>query len=549
MLTSYTKRLSLAAKISALVLAMSFISACFMLGSALEATRSILKQQVEFELGAGIEHAASLVEHWFLARELEILALRRDPHLTRATAPGEALHQLAAGSPDFNSLMLVDARGQVTARGGVSTAFQPADEKPAGSKTGGVIETPAGLAQIFWASLPSEENGERGWIGGLVLLDRLEEFLRTEHADNGGSLSLVDASGRILMGTAGGTTPEADALGERPKELEKGAESGEAPRVYKWRNPQGREMLGVAVRIPRIAWTLAVEKASSPVFAPVSSVFWRLALFHLLVAAVGCAIAVRFVRSLVAPLQALSAAAHAIAQGDITPAISVPRADREISTLVDAFNQMADRLKTNRRELRKGREKVEAAKARLRARNEELHRSAEQMEQLSITDGLTQLYNHRHFHEHLGREISAARRTGTGLSLILVDLDDFKKLNDRYGHAAGDMILNRAARVMAEAVRENDLLARYGGEEFALVSSQSSLEGAARVAEKLRLAVSGADYRYETDEEGLVEVSVTISVGVAMFRSDTQTLFNDADKALYEAKSAGKDCVMLSQPD
>jgi diguanylate cyclase (GGDEF)-like protein len=137
-------------------------------------------------------------------------------------------------------------------------------------------------------------------------------------------------------------------------------------------------------------------------------------------------------------------------------------------------------------------------------------------------------------------------RTGEPLSLILMDIDDFKKLNDRHGHSVGDSVLRQAALVMNGEVRDLDLLARYGGEEFALLASHTTLEGASALAEKLRLAVSQARFPVIT-LEGPSVISITVSVGVAQFRGEEKALFNDADRALYRAKDSGKDCVVLAE--
>jgi diguanylate cyclase (GGDEF)-like protein len=137
-----------------------------------------------------------------------------------------------------------------------------------------------------------------------------------------------------------------------------------------------------------------------------------------------------------------------------------------------------------------------------------------------------------------------AERTGEPLSLILIDIDDFKQLNDRHGHSVGDAVLRRVADVMRAEVREMDLLARYGGEEFALLASQTTLEGAAALAEKLRVAVSEARFRLVA-LEGPAEIRVTLSAGVTTYRGDEKAFFNEADRAVYRAKDAGKDCIVV----
>ncbi len=186
---------------------------------------------------------------------------------------------------------------------------------------------------------------------------------------------------------------------------------------------------------------------------------------------------------------------------------------------------------------------VLAENARLRSRNEDLVRQNERLARLSVTDELTGLANHRSFRDALSREIKRSLRDDSDLALVLFDIDDFKALNDTYGHAVGDAILARVAAVMRHELREIDLLARYGGEEFALLAPGTSVEGAVAIAEKVRMAVSGAVFSV-LSLEGPRSLQVSISAGVALFDGDERRLFNAADRALYSAKGAGKDCVV-----
>jgi diguanylate cyclase (GGDEF)-like protein len=160
-----------------------------------------------------------------------------------------------------------------------------------------------------------------------------------------------------------------------------------------------------------------------------------------------------------------------------------------------------------------------------------------------VTDELTGLPNHRSFRDSLSREIKRALRDESALALVLFDIDDFKSLNDTYGHAVGDAILARVAALMRAELREVDLLARYGGEEFALLAPGTSLDGAVAIAEKVRMAISRASFSV-LSLEGPCSLRVTVSAGVALFDGDERRLFNAADRALYGAKSAGKDCVV-----
>lgn len=171
--------------------------------------------------------------------------------------------------------------------------------------------------------------------------------------------------------------------------------------------------------------------------------------------------------------------------------------------------------------------------------NARLHRLVERQ---ASTDGLTELPNRRHFEEALEGEITRAERFGGNLALILADLDDFKQVNDRHGHQAGDDVLRTFADILRATVREIDLPARYGGEEFAVLLPQTDIEGATQLAERLRRGLAS---RPMSTRPGSL-VAVTASFGVAAF-PDAPTpaaLFAAADDALYRAKRRGKNCVV-----
>jgi diguanylate cyclase (GGDEF)-like protein len=176
--------------------------------------------------------------------------------------------------------------------------------------------------------------------------------------------------------------------------------------------------------------------------------------------------------------------------------------------------------------------------------NVRLHRIVERQ---ASTDGLTDLANRRHFEETLASEISRAERFGGTLALVLADLDDFKQVNDRYGHQTGDDVLRAFAGVLRDTVRDIDLAARYGGEEFAVLLPQTDLEGAEHLAERLREAMGTRRLTVEPGET----VRVTASFGVAAFPNSPTpaALFAAADEALSRAKSAGKNCVICADTD
>jgi two-component system cell cycle response regulator len=165
-----------------------------------------------------------------------------------------------------------------------------------------------------------------------------------------------------------------------------------------------------------------------------------------------------------------------------------------------------------------------------------------ELERRAARDPLTGLANRRALDDSLDRELSRARRDGASLSLVLLDIDHFKAINDERGHLVGDEVLSTVARTLAETVRDMDLVARYGGEEFVVLLPATALEDAVGTAERLRLAVSGQQ----------AAAPVTVSAGVATFPDQAPSgaeLLVLADRALYEAKRAGRDRVVAAAGD
>ncbi len=229
------------------------------------------------------------------------------------------------------------------------------------------------------------------------------------------------------------------------------------------------------------------------------------------------------------PLLDLAEGARRLAAGEAGVRVDQDAPIGEVRTLAESFNHMARRLDESYQELER--------------RHRELTRANEVLEQLSATDGLTQLFNHRHFQVQFSREAKRAERSGSTLCLVLVDVDDFKLLNDRLGHSAGDRVLQEIAKAMQGQIRQTDYLARYGGEEFALLLPQTSLEGGTALAEKVRGAVEALDAPV-IGPEGRAQV--TVSVGVALYAKGPEASFDAADRALYEAKAAGKNRVVVA---
>jgi diguanylate cyclase (GGDEF)-like protein len=168
----------------------------------------------------------------------------------------------------------------------------------------------------------------------------------------------------------------------------------------------------------------------------------------------------------------------------------------------------------------------------------------------ALQDPLTGLYNRRHLEERLTSELSSAQRHGREMSLLLVDVDHFKTVNDQHGHLAGDEALKMVAFVLRSAIRKEDVIARYGGEEFVVIARETGLAGAKALAERMRKAVERSRCAWQGHDLGLtVSIGVTVSIGLAEFvagKSDRE-LLEAADRALYLAKQAGRNKVVATK--
>lgn len=170
----------------------------------------------------------------------------------------------------------------------------------------------------------------------------------------------------------------------------------------------------------------------------------------------------------------------------------------------------------------------------------------QETKRLSITDGLTGLYNSRYFYRYLELEIARTRRYGNSFSLMLFDIDNFKSLNDTYGHQAGDDVLQELARIFKAVSRETDVVVRYGGEEFLIILPSTSEEEAIALATRILKSVADTRIRISATEQ----VSITVSGGIASFPKNAATakdLLNAADSAMYAAKKAGKNTIVCYQ--
>lgn len=241
---------------------------------------------------------------------------------------------------------------------------------------------------------------------------------------------------------------------------------------------------------------------------------WTIALFALPFAFLSILIAMKLSQSITHPLRALTQAVSEVGQGNYSVQLPLSRHD-EIGEVAQIFNKMALNLKEN----------------------------FSKVSDMANRDGLTGLYNARFFQEALAHELERVKRNGQPLSLIILDADRFKRVNDRYGHPVGDQILQHVSRMVRSVLRGYDVLARYGGEEFIALLTDTAAPQALILAQRLRKTVE--QHPYALKEGGVIKV--TISIGVAQSRPphERKEVISQADQALYRAKETGRNKVVL----
>lgn len=540
---------SLPSRIIVSVFAAALVTSVAVTWISTQSTQAFLRHEIDERFPEVLYSTRQRLELWYSQRQLDLETFGRSDTVIESLAGsrvrGEEARKYLAyvreGFPQYEALFVLDRVGRPRVR--VGSPVEIADERIADlaqitEPTIGAIQgTPQMRFQII--STPIHDGGRAvGSLHAVVGLDSIEELLDNDDVEATARIYLIDPAGRVVA--------RSDAAAEKERYDRPLPAPLAPPVVQDYTDANGDHVVGSAVNVPRFDWTVLVEESYDVAFAPVVSVIRKILAINTGIVLGFGLIAFVIARSIVRPIQALSHGARRIARGETDVEIPLSNSQDEIGVLSRALHRMVERLRRNQIELQQKQLEIERANSELTNANEELRRGNEVLEQLSFTDGLTRLHNHRYFQDRLRMEAKRSDRSGDPLALLLLDIDDFKSLNDRYGHAVGDEVLRRVAHVVNNTVRETDLPARYGGEEFAVLAPRTGPEGALALAEKLRAAVARARFRGEGLETDQV-LSVTVSIGVSIYRGDPKDFFNEADRALYSAKGAGKDCVICAE--
>ena len=280
------------------------------------------------------------------------------------------------------------------------------------------------------------------------------------------------------------------------------------------------KMLGALISMPELSWAIFIQQ-------PYEAVYWSLGRMRRLSIVVGVlslcfAVLLAFLisRYITRSITKLTHGVRQVANRNFTFKVDI-NSKNEIGELADTFNDMVDQLNSHRKDLEE---------------------KQKELELLARTDALTGLNNHRSFMDQLTYEIEQAVRHNSPLSVMILDLDDFKRVNDTHGHLIGDRVLLMIAGLITKHVRLTDITARYGGDEFCVALPNTTAQGARLVARKLREEI--ADKVFSVDGE--VAFHITCSIGLAQFHKDMKNslvILKFADQALYKAKSAGRNRV------
>ena len=368
---------------------------------------------------------------------------------------------------------------------------------------------------------------KQSWLVALIDLGEVAKTLEEVKLGNGGDIFVLDDRGRFVTQPRG---VEEDVVGSVAMQV---PTRQEGPVLVERRsNFAERQVFHSKVHVDELGWWLVYEEDYSLAMTPVLEAQRRIWLAVLVVGAIAILAALRIAQSIVKPIHALALGARRINEGLV--GVKIPKgAPDEIGMMIDTFNEMAMKITLSQAEL-------QYKNKMLNSQNDTLQDMNDRLEKLSVTDGLTGLFNHRHFWNLLNTELTRVNLHGANLALVLLDLDDFKRVNDKFGHAVGDQLLVTVANVLRETIRDTDIVARYGGEEFAVLLPDTDESGVQQVAEKVRASIEAI--RFSVAETDII-LKVTVSIGVSVFRGNRREFFNAADRALYQSKAAGKNCV------
>jgi len=483
-------------------------------------SRRALTEKITQELVTAGSQAGREADVWLKERLYDLRVFANSSVVSETVArrgqPGrlvEYLNSVRARFADYEELQLVDENAGLVAssvRRASPVRLQEGWEKTFKSSRSLVgepywDETAQKMIVILGVPVLQADGRVAGALVARASFAELTQVLRVFSARSVGHVYLTTAGGALIADSRNGPADR------KTRDLGPGvagrllAADGQ---VVEHRGIDGIEVLGSAQRLSQASWLAVADMPVADAYRQATRLR-DVAFLVIGVLLVVIAVVAYWLTALIArPLRRLTRAAAQVSAGDL-PAGLPAGGGGEVGYLTQVFNTMVESLRKHHDEL----------------------------ERLSTTDTLTGLSNRRHLMNLLAQEVERAKRGGNPFSILMLDVDHFKKYNDNHGHQAGDEVLARIGTVLRNSIRPYDCAARYGGEEFLVMLSGTSLAPAKETAERIRKQVLAEQFEAE---------SVTISIGVAEYPSQGDTaksVIGQADAALYEAKRAGRDRV------
>jgi diguanylate cyclase (GGDEF)-like protein len=527
---------SLVRRLRAILWAMLLVPPAVGLGFFLVYSSHVLQGEAEADLRAALSLQQQFLEYWVGERVQDVSQLASDPRVLSQPAPSlrDMLGGMLRTAPGFDDLVVVDELGRTRADAKYAPGVDVSDReyfraaKAGQSFVSDVItsRSTGGKVLVVAAPVRDGQGRFRGLVFGAVPLDTLLGFLQSLHAETSSRTYLLDAKGGLLSPAVDPAKP-----GDKPlRSLRAGDaifDQAQARAVSSgiYRDHDGERVVGAYRFVLNDRWLLVGEKPEAEIMLVHAGVVGLPLLGAALLFFVFGPVALRLARSLEEPVRRLEEHSRKIEGGDFDVQCDPepqPGDPLEIRRLNVAYCLMVDRVRDTLDALR----------------------------QASLTDHLTGSANRKHLFQEGPRLIDAGLRAGMPVSLLMLDLDNFKNVNDTFGHAAGDAVLTAFAELLERTVRQSDIFARVGGEEFAVLAPNAGQPAAVELAERIRLAVAALSVPF-----GAETLSITVSIGAATLnvgqgavhasglRDALDELLALADEALYSAKRNGRNRV------
>jgi diguanylate cyclase (GGDEF) domain len=495
----------------------------------------VLHQDAVRDLNASLSLERQFIELWLSERVDDMVRLAEDPR-TQALRGQELRNYLQRQlkiSPEFNDLALVDASGRTSADAMFPTGVELADRPYFRAAQQGrtfisdMLRSRLDGEPVIVVSAPlhGPDGAFRGLAFGTVSLDTLSTLMRTVQTESSSRTRLLQADGQLI---APGGPPRGTNSGSARDELFASAKAGRVP-PWVTHGADGTRIVGTYQWIGDGRWLLTAERPEAEILATHAWVLGVPLLGAALVFLLIGPAVLRLARSLRGPLQQLEEHARQIEAGNFEVGcllVAQGSAPEEVRRLNQAYCLMVERVRG----------------------------ALEQLRAAALTDPMTGAANRARLFGEGPRLMEAALRGGNPVSVLMLDLDHFKRVNDTHGHAAGDAVLKAFAALLQSTLRKSDLFARFGGEEFVVLAPNAGRASVLELAERIRAAVE----RLRVPVEG-ASLEFTVSIGAATFEpapgaarptgDPLEALLARADEALYTAKAAGRNRVAAAAPN